>query len=106
MVDFMATNGIEIAAVQETKLRPGSGLKSPPGYSIVRSDRPIERGNGGGLAFIIRGTVNHRVLDPPTPSGDEHLKQQGIELREGSSGITIFNIYCPCLLYTSDAADE
>ena len=95
VVDFMVGNGTSIAAIQETHLRPNTTLRIPSGFSIVRKDRPCNRGKGGGLAFIIKESVFHRVLSLPTPPGDEHLEQQAIEVRLGNSGINIINFYCP-----------
>ena len=91
-MDYMAKHSISIAAVQETP----SGPTPPEGsiwvlYHLHR--QAIERGKGGGLAFIIHQDVHHRVHN--LISIDLHLEQQAIKVRKGCSDITIVNIYCP-----------
>ena len=88
LVDFMARGGISIAAIQETHTRPNTSLKPPSGYSIIHADRPKERGKGGGLAFLIHQSVQHRVLDLPIPPGDEHL-EQAFEVRTGTTSTAL-----------------
>lgn len=94
VVNWMALRGITIAAVQETHLRPDATLACPPGYTIIREDRPATRGRGGGLALIIHQSVRFRVFSLP-PSQDGHLEQQAIEVRQGQTSVIIGNIYCP-----------
>ena len=93
--DFMARGDISITTIQETHIRPNISLKSPSGYSIIRADRPKERGKGGSLAFLLHQSVQHWVLDLPIPPGDEHVEQQAIKVRTVMTSITIANVYCP-----------
>ena len=68
-------------------------LKSPPGYSIVQENRPACKGKGGGLAFIIKNTVNYSILN--TTNDDKHLEVQGIKVTLGETNINIINTYIP-----------
>ena len=56
----MRHHKIPVAAIQETLLTPGSTLAAPAGYTIIRCDRPGDRGKGGGLAFVIHDSVCFR----------------------------------------------
>ena len=68
-------------------------LKSPPGYSIVQENRPACKGKGGGLAFIIKNTVNYSILN--TTNDDKHLEVQGIKVTLGETNVNIINTYIP-----------
>ena len=50
LVNFMARDGITIAAIQETHIGPNTSLKPPSGYSIIRTDRPKEKRKGSSRA--------------------------------------------------------
>ena len=94
LIDYMTKNNIFIAAVQETLLRPNTTLQLPSGYSIVRADRPADRGKGRGVAFIIYQSVNLKTHQLSLTI-DLNLEQQAIVVNTGSTNITIINLYCP-----------
>ena len=83
LIDYMTRNNIFIAAVQETLLRPNTTLWLPSGFSIVRVDRPADRGKGEGLAFIIHQSVNFKTHQLPLTT-DPHLEQHAIVVNTGS----------------------
>ena len=93
MLDWMEQRSIAIAAIQETNIPDKTMLKSPPGYSIVQENRPACKGKGGGLAFIIKNTVNYSILN--TTNDDKHLEVQGIKVTLGETNINIINTYIP-----------
>ena len=90
----MPNNNIQIAAIQETNLKElQSTLESPPGYCVIEENRPKERGKGGGVAFIIKGTILFQELNLKT--SDKHLEVQAIELTAGVNDIKLVNTYIP-----------
>ena len=91
LVHFLMQNDIMVAAVQESKLNAKSRLCRCPGFTIIRKDR--ERDRSGGLAFLVRDTVQFRSLDiPPSPTT---LEQQAIAIQSGDGELAIVNIYIP-----------
>ncbi|GFX35853.1 hypothetical protein TNCV_746461 [Trichonephila clavipes] len=67
-------NGIEILALEETKLSEHTNIKLKK-ISIYRKDRPY--GSGGGLAFLVRD-VNCKKITLPSREFD--LEMQGISI--------------------------
>ncbi|KAI5727897.1 hypothetical protein M8J77_008348 [Diaphorina citri] len=94
IVNYMETNDILVAAIQETRLTVNSNLVSRDNYSILRKDRG--KNTGGGLAFIIHNSVQYSSVTIPTPrQQDTFLEQQAIAIKSGQTKITLVNIYIP-----------
>ncbi|GFT39586.1 hypothetical protein TNCV_1862171 [Trichonephila clavipes] len=89
LIDTADRNGIQIVALQETKLSDHTNIKLK-NFSIYRTDRPY--GSGGGLAFLVRD-VNYKKIT--SPSTDSDLEMQGISITWKRRGINIFNLYHP-----------
>ena len=94
LIDYMTRNNIFIVKVQETLLRPNTTLRLPSWFSIVRADRPEDRGKGGGLAFIIHQSIHFKTRQLPLTT-DPHLGQKAIVVNTGSTSITIINLCYP-----------
>ena len=96
VLDYLERNTISVAAIQETMLGHNTTSLKTPGYDVIRADRPPGRGKGGGLAFIVKNTIHHQVINLPLPPpGDKHLEQQAIMLRGTEHNITLINVYIP-----------
>ena len=96
LIDFMQSNAIMVACLQETKLSSKSALKDDDlgDYSIIRRDRPA--GRGGGIAFLVHKSVSHSAATlPPPPANDTSIEQQAINIKSGKGHITLVNIYIP-----------
>ncbi|GFV55422.1 hypothetical protein TNCV_2463121 [Trichonephila clavipes] len=89
LIDIADRNGVQIVALQETKLSEHTNIKLKI-FSIYRTDRPY--GSGGGLAFLVRD-VNYKKI--PSPSTDSDLEMQGISITWKNRVINIFNFYHP-----------
>lgn len=55
ILNYMHTNNIKVAVIQETKLSSRSNLTDKDGYNFVRCDRT--RDEGGGLTFMVHNTL-------------------------------------------------
>ena len=96
LVDYVRRHNISVAAIQETLCTAGSMPTTPAGFTIIRCDRPGNRGKGGGLAFVIHDSVCFRAADlRPLPVRYIHLEQPGVTLCSGESETTVVNIYSP-----------
>lgn len=82
--------GVQIIALQETKLKDSSCLKLK-GFHILRSDR--QHKGGGGLAFLIRD-VNYQQIHP-SPMANSDLEIQGMKVLWKSKCLNIYNLYHP-----------
>jgi exonuclease III len=91
--DFLLKYDVQIAAIQETKLTTKSKDPSFQGYSIVRRDRLVGRGEG--LAFLIHDSVRYTHLNTTSliAPNDLTLELQGISTFINK--IIIINIYIP-----------
>ena len=69
-----------------------SRLPRCPAFTIIRKDR--KRNNGGGLAFLVRDTLQFRVFDVP-PSPNPTQEQQAIAVKSGDGELKIINVYIP-----------
>ena len=92
LVHFLVQNDIMVAAIQESKLNSRSRLPRCPGYTVIRKDR--ERDRGGGLAFLVRDTLQFRLFDVP-PSPNPTQEQQAIAVKSGDGELKIINVYIP-----------
>jgi hypothetical protein len=92
---FLHKHNIAIAALQETKLRSTSPDPSFPEYTVLRRDRPDDRG-GGGVAFLIHDTVTYKHYETKhmTP-GDVYTEHIGITAHLHGQDFHIINIYIP-----------
>lgn len=94
ILQYIGSNNIFIAAVQETRLTERSNLSSRDNFTILRKDRG--KNTGGGLAFILHNSVKYQTVTLPIPGNqDKFLEQQGIIIKSGSSQITLVNLYIP-----------
>ena len=91
LTDALRDLKIDICAVQETKLRPGSRLPAIKGYATYRGER-TESG-GGGLALFIREGL---VINRPTYSrhGPGEIQSLKINVDKGK-WLGLHNIYYP-----------
>ena len=92
LASYLFDQDITVAAIQETKLRPGQKDPKLSGYTIIRQDRPD--GNGGGLLLAVRTSVSFRKVALPT-AAHHQLEQQAIEIHLGVGHVTIINVYLP-----------
>ncbi|GBM07648.1 hypothetical protein AVEN_228151-1 [Araneus ventricosus] len=84
--------GVQIIALQETKLKINSTLKIK-GYHIYRTVRRNK--SGGGLSFLIRG-INYQSIDINTRIiNNTNLEIQGITVTWRGRSLNIFNMYHP-----------
>ena len=72
LAEFLHSNHVKIACLQETKLKVGSKDPSLPGYAIVRRDRP-GGGCGGGVAILVHHSVDYMPIDTSFLN-DPHLE--------------------------------
>lgn len=94
ILNYMHTNHIKVAAIQETKLSEKSNLTTKDGYNFVRHDRTQDE--GGGLAFIVHNSIPFQSIDLPSPRQyDIHLEQQAIKIKSNESYVTLVNLYIP-----------
>jgi hypothetical protein len=96
--EFLKKHKVDVAAIQETKMRAEDAEVSIPGYTIVRKDRSrigrARLSRGGGLATIIRNGLAHEIMR----YGDEDGVVEMLCVRvilDGSDAIKIANIYVP-----------
>ncbi|GFU20846.1 uncharacterized protein TNCV_5059681 [Trichonephila clavipes] len=89
LIDIADRNGVQIVALQETKLSEHTNIKLKK-FSIYRTDRPYR--NGGGLAFLVRDVNYEKITSPST---DSDLEMQGISITWKRRVINIFNLYHP-----------
>ena len=87
LADFLHTNQIKIASIQETKLSKNSKDINIPNYTFLRQDR--KRNSGGGLCFFIHESVQFQAL--PSPLVNEQIESQIIKV----NSTKIVNIYIP-----------
>ena len=91
LVHFLGQNDI-IGCRQESKLNAMSRLPRCPGFTIIQKDREINK--GGGLAFLVRDTLQFHLFDVP-PSPDPTQEQQAIAVKSGDGELKIINVYIP-----------
>ncbi|GFX68027.1 hypothetical protein TNCV_921281 [Trichonephila clavipes] len=91
-LELALTEGAQIIALQETKLRTFTSLKIK-GYNIFRLDR--QNRCGGGLAFLIKN-INYQCININRKITDRsNLEIQGIRIIWRGKPLNIFNMYYP-----------
>ena len=77
---FLEKEGIDVALIQETKLREEDVLVKVKGYEVVRKDRKREGMSryvrGGGLAVLVRKGLWYRVIEV-----DSEIEKGGVEIQ-------------------------
>lgn len=92
MLDLAQVEGVQIIALQETKLKTNTSLKIK-GYNIYRVDR--QNRSGGGLAFLIKD-VKYQSIDINRELTDgSKLEVQGIRINWRGKLLNIYNMYHP-----------
>ena len=97
--DLLSAKEVDVAVLQETKLKPGDKCPRFDGYTIIRNDRtPTEDGvysQGGGLLTIIKNDVpfGKVVLHKTNPDNVEMISVTILNHR--SLPLTIHNVYRP-----------
>jgi hypothetical protein len=92
MDNFLRTNRISIAVLQETFLSSASVCPIFADYTLLRKDRP--QGRGGGLAFLVHHSVQFSSIDVSFIPSDS-TKCQAIRATINGSDLSIFNVYLP-----------
>ncbi|GIY22810.1 RNA-directed DNA polymerase from mobile element jockey [Caerostris darwini] len=92
VLELAHSHGVQIIALQETKLSNSTSLKIK-GYSILRTDR--QRGNGGGLIYLIRDVGYESISISGRITGNSSLKIQGIRVTWRGKPLNILNMYHP-----------
>ena len=99
---FMEENGVDVAAIQETKLRAEDSTPVFRGYDCVRRDR--RRGGatkwtrGGGLALFFKKGLRYQMLPVGEIEEDTvgSMEVQGAEIIRGDgSVVSVYNVYIP-----------
>ncbi|GFY54818.1 hypothetical protein TNIN_10901 [Trichonephila inaurata madagascariensis] len=92
ILELALTEGAQIIALQETKLKTITSLKIK-GYNIFRLDR--QNRSGGGLAFLIKN-INYQCININRKITDgSNLEIQGIRIIWRGKPLSIFNMYHP-----------
>ena len=95
LLNFLHSNNVNIAAIQDTKLTNKSKLPKTPGWAAVRLDS--QKNTGGGLQILIKETIPFVDNTAALPqSAKPHLEQQGISITMlNRQQQHIHNIYIP-----------
>ena len=94
LLNYMDTNNIKIAAIQETKLTNKSKQPKTKNYTFLRKDRGKDK--GGGLAFLVHESIDfNQEPTPPSLDTDPHLESLTITIPGTESNLQIRNIYIP-----------
>ena len=95
LLNFLYSNNVNIAAMQETKLTNKSRPLKAPGWAAMRLDR--HKNKGSGLLKLIKDTIPFIDNMAALPqSVDPHLEQQGISITmPHRQQLYIHNIYIP-----------
>ncbi|GFT18119.1 hypothetical protein TNCV_182911 [Trichonephila clavipes] len=92
VLELALTEGAQIIALQETKLKTFTSLKIK-GYNIFRLDR--QNRCGGGLAFLIKN-INYQCININTKVTDEsYLEIQGFRIMWRGKPLNIISMYHP-----------
>uniref|UniRef100_A0A1I8J844 PWWP domain-containing protein n=2 Tax=Macrostomum lignano TaxID=282301 RepID=A0A1I8J844_9PLAT len=91
---------VDVALIQETKLRTEDPDPCIPGYALQRSDRRREIGcwkaRGGGLAIIVKEEWSFKKLKIPSEQGEGRLESMAVEVQKGDgSKLNVLNCYMP-----------
>ena len=81
--------------IQDTILNEKSNIKSPPGYCIIRENKPKWRSKDVRVAFIIRDTILFGELKLKT--SDIHLGIEAVELNTNGKNMKLVDTYKPPL---------
>lgn len=95
--DYLIDNKIDIAAFNETWLKPIDVLYHPE-FKCYRNDRIT--GIGGGVAIIIRREIEHTLL--PLNMNLKIIEAIGIQVKTSRGLIDIFGVYFPGTRVTSE----
>jgi hypothetical protein len=94
LLDFITTNSVMIACIQETKLSARSKPPTFPNYAFVRCDRPV--GGGRGLAILIHHSIPYVNVDVSTLTNlDPSMEILAVCIEIGGSKLDVFNVYVP-----------
>ncbi len=88
--EYLIENGIDIALIQETCLKPQT-LYKVPNYKIYRQDR-VNR-IGGGTAILIKKNIPHELITPPNT--DPRIEVTAIRVIHQEGDIEIVSAYKP-----------
>ncbi|GFS69875.1 hypothetical protein TNCV_3101791 [Trichonephila clavipes] len=92
VLELGLTEGAQIIALQETKLKTFTFLKIK-GYNIFRLDR--QNRSGGGLAFLIKN-INYQCININRKITDgSNLEIQGIRIIRRGKPLNFLNMYHP-----------
>ena len=79
----------DVLYIHESRLTP-KYQPSIPHYQVIRKDRPLSKGKGGGLMVCVKTSLDFSNIDVALP-GSSNLEVLGIAVH----GFSIFNIYYP-----------
>jgi len=79
----------DVLCIQESHLTP-KYQPSITHYHVIRKDRPLSKGKGGGLMVYVKISLVFSKIDVALP-GSSNLEVLGIAVH----GFSIFNIYNP-----------
>jgi hypothetical protein len=88
-LNYLETNSIPIALINETHLQPSTKFKCP-NYITYRSDRLTQR--SGGIAILIRQDIKHNEILLPHL---QHMKATAIQLNINKESIILISLYNP-----------
>ena len=91
--EFVDSNKIDIAMIQETKLTANKTTPKLYGYSAVRADRPDSEFPGGGLLLYIKHNTAFRKIGH-AKNGLVEAQSVSIQQRRGK-WLDLTNIYAP-----------
>jgi len=103
IADLAEQHDLDLIALSETWIKPDTSPShlaecTPPGYSLISQHRPLppdynpKHNLGGGLAFLVKDSLNH-VLTPC--SSFSSFESLAITIKLGHRTLTVFNIYKP-----------
>ena len=100
LLKFLKDKQVDIAFIQETRLRPQDRTPAFPGFNVCRKDRPAITGNdgGGGLLTLVKTGLAYNELgvSENVMPGDKNLEMQGLEIiLSRRARMKVFNVYAP-----------
>jgi hypothetical protein len=94
LYNFLTTNSIMVACIQETKLSARSKPPTFPDYVFIRCARPV--GSGGGLAILVHHSVPYVDINTSRfTNQDASLELLAVCIEIGGSKLDVFNVYIP-----------
>ena len=96
---WLRKNDVDVALIQETKLREEDGEVRVRGYEVVRRDRWREGrsrwSRGGGLVTLVRNGWSYRVMKSGV-SVDSGVEVLHVQVMDGRDGVwSLVNVYVP-----------